>query len=107
GYKRFQLVQNEASRYLWGFLLYRKKNASDVVLEHLKWVTVQGINIEVLNSDQGKELFNIKLKIFLRSKGIEYTTTNPYSPEENGLVERMNDVVLSRVRCLLTAANMP
>ncbi|OWZ03367.1 LOW QUALITY PROTEIN: Integrase, catalytic core protein [Phytophthora megakarya] len=106
GYKHFQFVQNEASRYLWGFLLYRKKNASDVVLEHLKWLTAQGNNIEVFNSDQGKELFNNKLKIFLRSKGIEYTTTNLYSPEENDLVERMNGVVLSRVRCLLTAANM-
>jgi hypothetical protein len=38
GYEHFQLVQDEASRYLWGFMLYRKENASDVVLDHLKWV---------------------------------------------------------------------
>ncbi|GMF28765.1 unnamed protein product [Phytophthora fragariaefolia] len=63
--------------------------------------------VEVFSSDQGPELFNNKLKFFLEANGIEFTTTNAYSPEENGLVEKMNGVVMSRVRCLLTAANMP
>ena len=32
---------------------------------------------------------------------------NLYSPEENGLVERMNGIVMSRVRSLLTTVDMP
>ncbi|KAE9070628.1 hypothetical protein PF007_g26875 [Phytophthora fragariae] len=107
GFEHFQLVQDEASRYLWGFMMHRKEEASEVVLAHVKWVLAQGQKVEVFNSDQGPELFNNKLKFFLEANGIEYTTTNAYSPEENGLVEKMNGVVMSRVRCLLTAANMP
>ena len=33
--------------------------------------------------------------------------TNAYSSEENGLVERMNGLVMSRVRSLLTTVDMP
>ena len=32
---------------------------------------------------------------------------NLYSPEENGLVERMNGIVMSRVGRLLTTVDMP
>jgi hypothetical protein len=33
-YFHFQLVMDEASRYVWGFLLKRKEEASDVVMKH-------------------------------------------------------------------------
>ncbi|GMF40654.1 unnamed protein product [Phytophthora fragariaefolia] len=107
GFEHFQLVQDETSRYLWGFMMHRKEEASEVVLAHVKWVLAQGHKVEVFSSDQGPELFNNKLKFFLEANGIEYTTTNAYSPEENGLVEKMDGVGMSHVRCLLTAANMP
>ncbi|KAE8883878.1 hypothetical protein PF005_g19548 [Phytophthora fragariae] len=107
GYSHFQLVQDEASRYLWGFLVRRKEDASDAVLAHVKWLLAQGNKIEVFNSDQGRELLNNKLITFLTAHGIEYTWTNAYSPEENGLVERMNGIVAAQVRCILTTANMP
>ncbi|RAW23940.1 hypothetical protein PC110_g19627 [Phytophthora cactorum] len=32
GYEHFQLVHDEASRYLWGFLLRRKQEATEVVM---------------------------------------------------------------------------
>ncbi|KAE9351179.1 hypothetical protein PF008_g6079 [Phytophthora fragariae] len=76
GYSHFQLVQDEASRYLWGFLMRRKEDASDVVLAHVKWLLAQGNTIEVFNSDQGRELLNNKLVTFLTAHGIEYTWTN-------------------------------
>ncbi|POM67560.1 Retrotransposon protein, unclassified [Phytophthora palmivora] len=107
GYSHFQLVQDEASRYLWGFLMRRKEEASDVVLAQVKWLLAQGHKIEVFNSDQGRELLNNKMTAYLTAHGIEYTWTNGYSPEENGLVERMNGIVAAQVRCILTTANMP
>ncbi|GMF24220.1 unnamed protein product [Phytophthora fragariaefolia] len=107
GYSHFQLVLDEASRYLWGFMMRRMEDATEVVLTHLKWLLAQGNKIEVFNSDQGHELLNNKLVTFLTTRGIEYTWTNGYSPEENGLVERMNGIVAAQVRCILTTANLP
>lgn len=84
----------------------RKGDASDVVIAHVKWVLAPGNKIEVFNSDQGRELLNKRLVTFLTVQGVEHTWSNGYSPEENGLVERMNGIVAAQVRCILTTANM-
>ncbi|GMF47685.1 unnamed protein product [Phytophthora fragariaefolia] len=63
--------------------------------------------IEVFGADQGPELVNTKFEAYLRERGISLITTNTYSPEENGLVERMHGIVLSRIRSLLTTVDMP
>ncbi|POM76643.1 Gag-pol Polyprotein [Phytophthora palmivora] len=95
GYSHFQLVQDEA------------KNATDVVLEHLKWLIAQHHRVEVFNCDRGRVLLNQKLTTYFTAQGIEYTWTNAYSPKENGLVERMNGVMAAQVRRLLANAHMP
>ena len=46
GYKHFQLVQDEASRYSWIFLVKQKEEATEVVLKHVKWLLAQGHKIE-------------------------------------------------------------
>ncbi|KAE9133414.1 hypothetical protein PF007_g3367 [Phytophthora fragariae] len=107
GFKHFQVVQDEAMRYVWGFLLKRKDQSDDAVIKHIAWLLAQGHRIEVIGSDKGRELLNNNLKTFLRAHGIEWTLTNAYSPEENGLVKHMNGVVMSRVRSLLTLVDMP
>ncbi|GMF39836.1 unnamed protein product [Phytophthora fragariaefolia] len=107
GYNHFQLVQDKATCWLWGFVMKRKEDASEVVMKHVKWLLAQGHKIELFNSDQGRELLNTKLGAYLHEHDIEYTWTNTYSPEENGLVERMNGIVAARVRCLLAAVDMP
>jgi transposase len=73
----------------------------------VKWLLVQGNKIVVFNSDQGHGLLDNNTVSFLTAHGIENTWTNGYSPEENGLVERMNGIVAAQVRCILTTANMP
>ncbi|KAE8903035.1 hypothetical protein PF003_g13163 [Phytophthora fragariae] len=107
GYRCFQLVMDEATRWVWGFLMKAKEESRPVVVAHLEWLLAQGKHIEVFGTDQGKELVKRKLKAFLRGRGIEFLWTNAYSPEENGLVEKMNGVLEARIRSLLTTANMP
>ncbi|KAE9001680.1 hypothetical protein PR002_g17848 [Phytophthora rubi] len=107
GYQHFQLIQDEATRWVWGFLMKAKEEATGVAISHVMWLLAQGHRIEVFASDQGKELVNKRMKTFLRANGVEFLWTNAYSPEENGLVEKMNGVLLARVRSLLTTAHMP
>ena len=85
----------------------QKEDATKVVLEHVKWLVAEGHIIEVFSPDQARELLNKKMCWFLRNNGIEYTWTDAYSPEENGLFEHMNGVVVSQVWCVLTTADMP
>lgn len=52
---------------------------------------------------------NIKKKIFkdlLVTAGIKHRTSNPYSLQQNGLVERLNRILVENARCTLIIANL-
>lgn len=38
--------------------------------------------------------------------GINHQKTNPYTPEQNGLCERMNRTIIEKARCLLFDAKL-
>ena len=57
--------------------------------------------IKVLRSDNGTEYINEQFKNFLKSNGILHQRTSPYTPEQNGVAERMNRTLMERVRCML------
>lgn len=57
--------------------------------------------IKKFRSDNGTEFDNGKFKSFFEKCGIEYQRSAPYSPQQNGLAERMNRTLLDRVRCML------
>lgn len=57
--------------------------------------------IKKFRSDNGTEFENGKFKTFFEKCGIEYQRSAPYSPQQNGLAERMNRTLLDRVRCML------
>ncbi|GMF31986.1 unnamed protein product [Phytophthora fragariaefolia] len=56
GYLHFQLVLDEATHYVWGFLLKRKEEAAYVVMKHVAWILARGHRVEAFGSDGGGEL---------------------------------------------------
>jgi hypothetical protein len=85
----------------------KRGGKSDVVMKHLEWIIARGHRVGAFGSAGGGEQINHRFKAFLQTHGIALAKTNAYSPEENGLVERMHGVVLSRVRSLLTMVDLP
>lgn len=65
-----------------------------------------GNTIKILRTDNGTEYVNKDLENFLRQCGIRYQTTNVYTPEQNGLAERMNRTIVEKARCMLFDANL-
>ena len=43
---------------------------------------------------------------YLERNGITYTHTAPYTPEQNGIAERMNRSLIEMIRSMLTAAHL-
>ena len=56
--------------------------------------------------DGGSE-YQAILKAFLIKKGIESDITTHYSPESNGISERLNRTLLDMARTMLFGANLP
>jgi len=43
----------------------------------------------------------------IRQQGIRHQKTPPKTPQLNGLAERLNRILMKRVRCLLSEAKLP
>ncbi|KAE9292485.1 hypothetical protein PF008_g25055 [Phytophthora fragariae] len=105
----FLLVVDEATRYKWCYLLQNKSDAAEKMEKLILRLNTQfmraGHKVVTLHSYRGGEFLNNLLIAFGENLGITAQNTNGYSPEENGLVERANGIVLPRLRAVLHATH--
>ncbi|KXJ72145.1 hypothetical protein RP20_CCG018741 [Aedes albopictus] len=66
-----------------------------------------GKKLKVLRTDNGKEFTNKLLGDHLKRLGVRHQTSVDYTPEQNGLAERVNRTIVERARCMLYEANLP
>lgn len=64
-------------------------------------------SIKCLRSDNGKEYDNSKFHNFFDDIGVRHLTTVDYTPQQNGVAERVNRTLLEKARCMLFDANLP
>ena len=60
----------------------------------------------MLRIDNGLEFVSEQFNEFCRKRGIKRQRTVSYTPQQNGLVERMNRTLLERVRCMMLGARL-
>ncbi|GMF82146.1 unnamed protein product [Phytophthora fragariaefolia] len=60
-----------------------------------------GKTIKRLRSDNGGEYTDKLFKAYLNRNGIKHEKTVPYTPQQNGLAERMNRSLVEMARCML------
>ncbi|CAF4946395.1 unnamed protein product [Pieris macdunnoughi] len=63
--------------------------------------------IKTLRSDNGKEYVNEAFDKVCRDSGIKRQLTIPYTPEQNGMSERMNRTLTERAKCMLINSGLP
>lgn len=64
-----------------------------------------GHKIKRLRTDNGTEFCNQSMKSICAEAGIVHETTVPYTPQQNGVAERMNRTLVERARCMLSDAD--
>lgn len=69
--------------------------------------TETGKKIKFLQSDNGKEFCNGNFDMYLKENGIQRRLTTPYTPQQNGVAERMNRTLMEMSRCLMRQNNVP
>ncbi|GMF32142.1 unnamed protein product [Phytophthora lilii] len=60
-----------------------------------------GKTIKRLRSDNGGEYTGRQFKVYLNRSGIKHQRAVPYTPQQNGLAERMNRSLVEMARCML------
>lgn len=108
GNRYFLLLVDDFSRMMWVFMLKRKTEALDAFKKFKALVekkTAHGI--QVLRTDRGGEFCSKEFLLFCELAGIMRHYTAPYSPQQNGVVERRNRTVVAMARSLLKERNIP
>ncbi|CAM8963151.1 unnamed protein product [Rhodiola kirilowii] len=108
GSKYFLTIVDDKSRCTWTYLLKTKSEVPDILIQFYELIMTQfGHKIKVLRSDNGTEFFNHKLESYLLNKGCIHQSSCPYTPQQNGIVERKHRHLLNVARALRFQSNVP
>ncbi|CDF39664.1 unnamed protein product [Chondrus crispus] len=69
--------------------------------DHSNWSTHTDRKIKVLRTDRGGEYLSTEFKSFLIANGTQHQMTTAYTPEQNGVAERLNRTLVNLVRSML------
>ena len=105
GAKHFLTIQDDCTRECWVFLL---KSKDDALPKYRVWVTAaeaqhsaDGHKVLVVRSDNGGEFISHDFDALLEERGSRRERSAAYTPEQNGVAERLNRTLLNSVRALL------
>jgi transposase InsO family protein len=105
GKKYFLTFTDDYSRYTTIYFLKEKSEVPQKLFEFLK---IQGISTKVrtLHCDNGGEFISNKFESQLKELGIKLQRTPTYTPEYNGVAERLNRTILEMIRAMLISSQM-
>ena len=108
-YRYFVTFLDRASRYLEVKLLRRKKEVYEAFLEFKSRAenNPKGYRIRIFATDNGGEYVNKRFQSLFKKEGITHQTTPAHTKEPNGLIERPNRTLMTKVRSLLFQAKLP
>jgi transposase InsO family protein len=66
-----------------------------------------GMRIKKIRSDNGTEFKNSQIEGFLEQEGIKHELSSPYTPLQNGAMERKNRTLLDMTRTMLDEYKTP
>nr|CAB3503193.1 unnamed protein product [Digitaria exilis] len=104
----FLLVVDDKSRYMWLILLASKDQAAAAII-HLqaRAEAESGRKLGTLRTDRGGEFTAHAFGDYCAEQGVQCHLTAPYTPQQNGVVERRNQTVLGMARSMMKAMKLP
>ena len=108
GFRYYVLFVDHFTRFTWLYLLKSKSKVFSKFIEFKAMVETQfSIKIKTLRSDGGGEYTSSAFKSYLLQHGITHQISCPYTPQQNGLVERKHRHLVETTITLLSQALMP
>ena len=98
---------DDFSRRVWVYTMKTKDEVLGIFLKWKKMVETQtGRKVKRLRTDNGGEFKNDPFLKVCEEEGIVRHFTVRYTPQQNGVAERMNRTLLEKVRCMLSNAGL-
>ncbi|PWA92889.1 zinc finger, CCHC-type [Artemisia annua] len=108
GKKLIFLLVDDCTRFMWAYFLTSKDQAFSTFKEFRQKIEMElKIKVRMLRTDRGGEFTSNEFTKYCKDNGIARQLTAPYSPQQNGVVERRNRTVLSTTRSMMKAMKLP
>ena len=108
GYRYFVTFIDDYTHMCVVYLL-RRKDEVFVKFKEFHAMATSHFNVKMSNlrTDNGGEYISRNMKDFCKENGIILDPTTPYTPECNGVSERMNRTLCEKARSMLIGAGLP
>ena len=108
GKKYIFVVIDDHTRYMWSMLLKEKSEAFEKFKRLRKTVEQEtGKKIITFRTDRGGEFVSRDFNDYCESTGIRRHLTAPYTPQQNGVVERRNRTLMEMTRSIMKHMHIP
>ena len=102
GNKYGLVIVDDYSRFTWVFFLHDKSETQAILKKFVRRAQNEfEVKIKKVRSDNGSEFKNTQVEEFLDEEGIKHEFSAPYSPQQNGVVERKNRTLIESARTML------
>jgi transposase InsO family protein len=96
------VIVNDYSRFTWVFFLQEKSQTQETLKKFLRRAQNEfGLIIKKIRSHNRMEFKNSQIEGFLEEEGIKHEFSSPYTPQQNGVVERKNRTLMNMARTML------
>ena len=108
GNQYFVTFKDDFSGWCELYLLKSKDQVFETFKKYKSYAEKQtGAKIKALQSDNDHEYCNGQFDDYFRREGITRRPTVPYTPQLNGVAERLNRTIIDMARCLLIQSGLP
>nr|GEX90697.1 zinc finger, CCHC-type [Tanacetum cinerariifolium] len=108
GKKLIFLLVDDCTRFMWAYFLTSKDQALSTFKEFRQQIEMEmRMKLRMLRTDKGGEFTSNEFTKYCKENGIARQLTAPYAPQQNGVVERRNRIVLSTTRSMMKAMKLP
>jgi transposase InsO family protein len=108
GNKYGLVIVDDFSRFTWVFFLQDKSEAQGIIKKFIKRAQNEyELKIKNVRSDNGSEFRNTNVEEYLDEEGIKHEFSAPYTPQQNGIVERTNRTLIEAARIMLDEYKTP
>jgi transposase InsO family protein len=98
----FLLLIDDLSRYVWVVVLGNKGEAANAIGHtHATAEAECGHKLHVLRTDNGDEFTMDEFTWYCMDEGVQRHYSAPYNPQQNGVIEQYNQMVVGMARALL------
>ncbi|MCO5600080.1 hypothetical protein L7F22_054188 [Adiantum nelumboides] len=102
------VLVDDFSRYTWVSFLKLKSEAFGSIRDWKAMVEKEkDLKVKSICSDRGGEFLSENFARWCKSEGIRRQRTTPYTPSQNGIVERKNRTIMEMARAMLAHASLP